>query len=297
MPLWAKIDVDMPEDGKLYGASVVTRHLWTCLICLAKKQDDRGAIRGFDCALLAGRFNLPRKAVADALTHYQAHRMVELDTDGTIRLVNFDKRQGREDTANERQGRYYDSHREEILAKKKSSRTIPHGVLTLSSREDSSLEQSRVEKEEEQNRAEKSPRSKSLEATTSQGVAFATAAAPRETQSPTSAVWDAYSDAYQKRYGEAPSRNKKINGQLANLITRIPRDEAPGVAAFYVTHSGQLYVRSMHCVDLLLRDIEALRTQWVTGRKITDTRARQEDRTAANAEGWAALLKGGENVG
>lgn len=94
MPLWAKVDVDMPTDHKLRGQSVVTRHLWTCLICEAKKQDDSGAVRGFDCGLLASAFNLPRKAVAEALTHYQAQRMLELDVDGTMRLLNFTKRQG-----------------------------------------------------------------------------------------------------------------------------------------------------------------------------------------------------------
>lgn len=126
----------------------------------------------------------------------------------------------------------------------------------------------------------------------SQGVAIATATAPVETQAPTSAVWDSYSAAYEKRYGERPTRNKKVNGQLAHFVTRIPRDEAPDVAAFYVSHSGQLYVRAMHCVDLLLRDAEGLRTQWATGRQITGTSARQQDRTAANLEAIRPLLRG-----
>lgn len=153
MALWAKVDVEMPTDGKLLGQPVVTRHLWTCLICLAKRQDEHGAIRGYDCALLAGCFNLPRKAVATALTYFQAARMVELEpADGTIRLLNFDRRQGPEDTTNERSRRYYGSHREEILDKKRSSRASPNGVPTVSSREVSSLEQNReeVEKKDQQ---------------------------------------------------------------------------------------------------------------------------------------------------
>lgn len=107
MPLWAKVDVDMPTDGKLFGQPVATRHLWTCLVCLAKKQDDHGAIRGYDCALLAGSFNIPRRAVAAALTHFQAARMIELDPDGTIRLLNFTKRQG-EVTIEEQRGMWRD---------------------------------------------------------------------------------------------------------------------------------------------------------------------------------------------
>src|SRR6185312_1955376 len=94
MPIWAKVDVDMPTDGKILGQPIAVRHLWTCLICLAKKVDDHGAIHGYDVALLSRAFNIPRKSVATGLTHFQAARMVELDPDGTIRLLNFTKRQG-----------------------------------------------------------------------------------------------------------------------------------------------------------------------------------------------------------
>lgn len=123
-------------------------------------------------------------------------------------------------------------------------------------------------------------------------VACATIDGQQAAPAPTSAVWDSYSAAYETRYGEKPTRNKKVNGQLAHFVTRIPRDEAPDVAAFYVSHSGQLYVRAMHCVDLLLRDAEGLRTQWATGRQVTGTSARQQDRTAANLEAIRPLLRG-----
>ncbi|MHB1643168.1 MAG: YdaU family protein [Acidithiobacillus sp.] len=81
---------------------------------------------------------------------------------------------------------------------------------------------------------------------------------------PTTATWEAYSQAYQGRYGTAPVRNQKVNGQLANLIKRLGQDEAPAVAAFFVNHNGRFYVQGMHQVDLLLRDAEKLRTEWVT---------------------------------
>ena len=93
----------------------------------------------------------------------------------------------------------------------------------------------------------------------------------------TAPAWEGYRAAYQRRYGTDPVRNAKVNGQLAHLLKRIPADEAPEVAAFYVAHSAALYVRAGHPVDLLLRDAEKLRTEWVTGHRITETKARQDD--------------------
>lgn len=93
----------------------------------------------------------------------------------------------------------------------------------------------------------------------------------------TRSVWQGYLEAYLARYGIEPVRNAKVNGQLARFVQRIPAAEAAEVAAFYVSHSGAFYVRAGHPVDLLLRDAEKLRTEWATGRRITETGARQGD--------------------
>lgn len=108
------------------------------------------------------------------------------------------------------------------------------------------------------------------------------AAARRPDEVPvTVETWNAYAGAYQQRYGVAPIRNAKVNGLLAKFLQRVPVAEAPDIAAFYVGNSKGLYVSAKHCVDLLLRDAEGLRTEWATGRRVTDTEARQADRTAA----------------
>ena len=106
----------------------------------------------------------------------------------------------------------------------------------------------------------------------------------------TAATWDAYSDAYRIRYAVDPVRNAKVNGQLAQLVQRLGADEAPGVAGFFVGHQRLEYVRAMHPVDLLLRDAEALRTSWATGRQVTATQAQMADRTQTNANAFAPLL-------
>lgn len=104
------------------------------------------------------------------------------------------------------------------------------------------------------------------------------------------AAFEAYASAYLLRYGVDPRRNAKVNGQLAKLVNRIGAEEAPAVAAFYVQHNRALYVSSRHCTDLLLRDAEGLRTEWATGRRVTETEARHADRTQANGDVWGKLI-------
>lgn len=91
-------------------------------------------------------------------------------------------------------------------------------------------------------------------------------AAPKE-KAPTADVWEAYCTAYGRRYAVDPIRNASVNGQLAQFVTRIPAAEAPAVAAFYLTHSGGLYVSAKHPITLLLRDAEKLRTDWATNQR------------------------------
>lgn len=96
-------------------------------------------------------------------------------------------------------------------------------------------------------------------------------------EKPSVAVWEHYRLAYLNRYGAEPVRNAKVNGQIARLVERLGASESPLVAEFYVTHNSPLYVRSRHPVDLLLRDAEGLRTQWVTGCKATSAEARNAE--------------------
>jgi len=83
---------------------------------------------------------------------------------------------------------------------------------------------------------------------------------------PTSPAWQAYSDAYAQRYGTAPLRNPKVNSQFAQLLKRLPADEAPEVARFYVDHSDSYYGKTGHSVGVLLQNAEKLRTEWITGK-------------------------------
>lgn len=106
----------------------------------------------------------------------------------------------------------------------------------------------------------------------------------------TTEVWEAYSAAYFLKYGTQPVRNAKVNSQLSHLIDRLGAEEAPQVAAFYVQHNNAFYVRNGHAVGFLLNDAEKLRTEWATGRMLTQQEAYQIDRTQSNYNAFAPLL-------
>jgi|CXWL01.1.fsa_nt_gi uncharacterized protein YdaU (DUF1376 family) len=89
-----------------------------------------------------------------------------------------------------------------------------------------------------------------------------------------SATWEAYAGAYRRRYGVEPVRNSKTNAQLCQLVDRLGAEEAPQVAAFFLTHNKPLYVAARHPTNLLVQDAEGLRTQWATGVKATTGEAK-----------------------
>lgn len=114
---------------------------------------------------------------------------------------------------------------------------------------------------------------------------------------PTTTIWVAYAAAYQQRYRADPVRNAKVNGQLASLLGRLGAEEAPQVAAFYVSHNNRYYVQKMHSVDGLLADAEKLRTEWATGRRVTAAAANEADRLQDTGDMWGRIMNEHESQG
>lgn len=108
--------------------------------------------------------------------------------------------------------------------------------------------------------------------------------------SKTGPTWDAYAQAYRNRYGADPLRNAKTNGQLSNFLKRVPIEEAPLIAAFYLTHNKPMYVSARHSTDFLLRDAEGLRTEWVTGVKATTGEARNAEQRDNVSEQYKRVM-------
>jgi hypothetical protein len=95
-------------------------------------------------------------------------------------------------------------------------------------------------------------------------------------ESKSSATFEAFAEAYRRRYGIAPVRNAAVNAQLCRLVDHLG-SEAPAVAAFYVTANDRLYITKRHPVNLLLNDATGLRTQWATGVRATPSEVRHAE--------------------
>lgn len=98
------------------------------------------------------------------------------------------------------------------------------------------------------------------------------------------ATWTAYAEAYYLRYHVQPVRNQQVNSHLKQLVARLGQEEAPQIAAFYLTHNKPFYVTARHPTNLLLKDAEGLRTEWATGIKATILEAKSAEQADAAAE-------------
>lgn len=97
------------------------------------------------------------------------------------------------------------------------------------------------------------------------------------------ATWAAYASAYRDRHGVAPVRNAKVNSNVRQIVQRLGYGEAPLVAAWFLTVNERYVVQNMHDLGALLAKCEAYRTQWATGRQMTQASAQQQDQTQSNA--------------
>jgi uncharacterized protein YdaU (DUF1376 family) len=125
---------------------------------------------------------------------------------------------------------------------------------------------------------------------TSQGTVSAKAAPnPQNVE-----TWKAYKQAYLQRYGVEPVRNASVNGQISQFVKRLGI-EAPAVASFYVGSNAAFYVRGKHGTGPMLKDAEGLRTEWATGREVTQTQALQTDKTATRGAVFRKLIEEAKN--
>ena len=108
------------------------------------------------------------------------------------------------------------------------------------------------------------------------------------------ATWKAYAAAYRDRYGVLPAANAKTRGQAASLVRMVGADLAPGLAAYYLTHNGGFFVQCRHDFGLLLKSYQQILTDMQRGEQMTQTKARQTEKTQTAVEthnGALAILK------
>lgn len=94
------------------------------------------------------------------------------------------------------------------------------------------------------------------------------------------ATWTAYANAFFDKYGTEPVRDAKANTAICRIVESLG-DDAPHVAAFYLTHNEAWYTKKMHSIEYLQKDAAALRTQWATNRVVTGRKAQEVERLGA----------------
>lgn len=104
-------------------------------------------------------------------------------------------------------------------------------------------------------------------------------------------VWTAYESAYQDRYGVPPADNVESRSAIKKFCGKIQAVDCVAVAAFYLTHNGAFYVAKGHNPLHLAADAAKLRTEWATGRQITQTEAQQGDRRQGNRGVFQKIIK------
>ena len=228
---------------------------WVNLLCLAKEYDgDLPSVED-----VAFRLRLSKRKVETLLKSLRSNGLVDGD-----RMHDWDEMQYPSDSSTERVKR----HRER--AREHPSNVSSNVPVTVQSRVEERRVDTEAETETDQSREE-----------TPKGVT-ATKTKSRSQAATTTDTWGSFSQAYLNRYGVEPTRNAKVNGQLAQFCKRVPIEEAPAIAAFYVGHNNAFYLRVAHSTDALLKDAEKLRTEWQTGRKVTGRKALQDEQTSTN---------------
>jgi hypothetical protein len=96
-------------------------------------------------------------------------------------------------------------------------------------------------------------------------------------------IWDAYERAYELRWKVTPRRNATTNGQCAHIGKRLGED-AIAIVEFYLQHNDGFYLKTHHALGGLLRDAEALHTQWQRGQAVTSQQVRQFEKQSTNMD-------------
>lgn len=111
-----------------------------------------------------------------------------------------------------------------------------------------------------------------------------------------SKIFDSYSQAYERRHGVKPVRDRLANAHC-KAIGEALGDEGVEVAEFYVKHNKAFYTTNYHPLNLFRQDAPALRTQWATGRMMTSAEGRDIENKQQILNTWGKHItpEGGSN--
>ncbi len=96
-------------------------------------------------------------------------------------------------------------------------------------------------------------------------------------------IWDAYSEAFLKRYAVSPKPNAKMRTQCKRIGDLIGRD-AIEVMKFYLSHNDGWYLKTQHALGNVEKQYQSLHTQWQRGKAVTSSQVRQFENQSTNMD-------------
>ena len=91
-------------------------------------------------------------------------------------------------------------------------------------------------------------------------------------------VWQAYSEAYAKRYGQEPLRNAKVNSICSQIAKEVGIEVGKAIMHFYLQQNVAWYVQKAHAIQFALADLQALRTNMLNNQAMSSRQAQLVDK-------------------
>jgi hypothetical protein len=96
-----------------------------------------------------------------------------------------------------------------------------------------------------------------------------------------SLIFEAYSEAYAKRYGQEPLRNAKVNSACSQIAKQVGVEIGKAVMHFYLEQNVAWYVQKAHAIEYALKDLQALRTNMLNNQAMSSRQAQLADKQQA----------------
>lgn len=114
-------------------------------------------------------------------------------------------------------------------------------------------------------------------------------AKPVEEKSLGSRVWDAYAEAYERRYGFKPPSSARCYGQ-AKYLGQWLGEEAIPVVQFYLQHTDQIFVKNKHPFNMVITSYQRVHADWKHGSSLSQADAQFVEKRAATRK-WMDIIK------
>jgi len=93
-----------------------------------------------------------------------------------------------------------------------------------------------------------------------------------------SLIFEAYSEAYARRYGQEPLRNAKVNSVCSQIAKQVGIETGQAVMHFYLQQNVAWYVQKAHAIEYALKDLQALRTNMLNNQAMSSRQAQLVDK-------------------